>query len=712
MMDVRHLYLMTEVVVGLAVLFAMLKGWLRLPDSRRTVVGLGLGWAALVSLPHWILGPYSYMDWLGDLDYMVPIIKLINAQPPGTRFIHEYAGGHDAYVFGAIAGQYLSVEQILMRLLPPWAASGLHKALLAAIWSSGTYFLARRVAGTDRSIGMALACLATVSYHYASVGSLLFGPPVAMVPLGAYLVVYRVGKRYYWSGVLAFAVFYAIAGAQPPGAIGLLSALPILALTVSVRRLFQTLPALGIITLLILLNWHESLYGMLTSAPFTNRGRVRTFQTLPTNVPEALWGIASVHLEWIVAVGLASIVAVRRHLATFIATHRTIIGLLIFLMFPHLFMLVPFDLIGLSFLYGFPFHYMLLAGSVFFIMVLARLAASRATAPTICAIILAIGLGKAAWAKAYEVTGWFGQAGHRLTELAELRDPPWLPSEPVRMVAVPYRLGENTLAAAGREALDFHFSMGLGDLSSYWAAIIRDDSRLESGAMSLSPRLGEDISKCCATYDIDSYQVSSTLLRIANVGFIASRLPLRGNGVTKVGGPAETEITPREGASLADRLRVSMEWKFTPPEVFVYSLGTPLPRAYGATSIRVVPDGLPLADYFAEIERHGLGRSLIVRQDDAGKLGNTPDSGTVTVRKTTLVQNGLDILVEPGTGGVLAINYTWLPFWNATADGVSLDVVKASGIQMAVKVPPGTTKVEMRYFRPLLRDRIAGWLSR
>ena len=68
------------------------------------------------------------------------------------------------------------------------------------------------------------------------------------------------------------------------------------------------------------------------------------------------------------------------------------------------------------------------------------------------------------------------------------------------------------------------------------------------------------------------------------------------------------------------------------------------------------------------------------------------------------IKNGYDVEINSPDGGVLILNTTALPFWQARGDGKPLQIVEANLIQIAVSVPPGVKNVTFRYHRPTLFD--------
>jgi hypothetical protein len=55
------------------------------------------------------------------------------------------------------------------------------------------------------------------------------------------------------------------------------------------------------------------------------------------------------------------------------------------------------------------------------------------------------------------------------------------------------------------------------------------------------------------------------------------------------------------------------------------------------------------------------------------------------------------IEVEAPGGGVLVLNDIWHPWWQATVDGVPVDILKANVLFRAVVVPPGRHVVRFTF---------------
>jgi len=55
------------------------------------------------------------------------------------------------------------------------------------------------------------------------------------------------------------------------------------------------------------------------------------------------------------------------------------------------------------------------------------------------------------------------------------------------------------------------------------------------------------------------------------------------------------------------------------------------------------------------------------------------------------------IAVDAPAGGIVVLNDVWHPWWRASIDGVSTDILKANVIFRAVVVPPGIHTVRFTF---------------
>lgn len=731
MSDSKSYFDIVQVAVTFAMLVAIYVNKIDIVESRKTTTKILLVSIAILTSVYWIAGPYSFVDINLEVDYPIAFSQAISREPPGTIFSHSMVGGHDIYAVGPVGGQFVSLERILLVMFPLWLAVALHHGVTVGLWICGSYLLARRAGGANRTLAIALAILSTSASQWASSMTFWLGVPIAITPLAAYVFVFRHGRRHYYPLVIALSALNAIAGSQPQGITGTFTAVVCIALFVSVTRLIRIIPALSIFVGFLLLNWHEALYAMAALTPHSSRAITGEFKFDPPPI-SVIEDFVTTYWDWLLLI-LFTVVArlktLRAGSGGSLSLGWIAFGSLSYVCLPTLMMLIPYETLGIPFMYAFTFRYMHISAAAPALLIIAAIAGAWRPNPAVAAgkaalfgrmgvvtaVILAVGVGKVAWVKSYELSSWLVLGGANGAENSDLRNPEWLPPEPIRVVSLPYHFGDNRLPGLGFDGLVSHFSMSMRLLATYLGAVnglIRTDEAYDAlgaatGTMSLAQAfLPESVAKCCATYDLDERGVNTDLLRIANVGFIVSRLPLTGHGMAKVAGPADTVVPPRTGTPVRQKIETYLHWIVDPPPLFVYSFDHPLPRVFAAGKVVVVPDDVKPYQHHQIIAGEAINRAVVIQQSALGDLGDSP--GLVTILKSAPVLNGYDMDVETKDGGIVVLNVAWLPFWHARIDGVEAKVVPVNRIHMAIRVPPGARHVTWRYERPLLRDRLLG----
>jgi hypothetical protein len=212
--------------------------------------------------------------------------------------------------------------------------------------------------------------------------------------------------------------------------------------------------------------------------------------------------------------------------------------------------------------------------------------------------------------------------------------------------------------------------------------------------------------KCCRRYRISEI-LNFDLLRVANVGFILSALPLEGGGLTQVAGPtSDADMPPRRNQPLWDRISGYFHLIAHPSPIRVYAIPSPLPRVFAARDLKIVADDLSDYAFLALVSQHGPQRTVIMSQRFADRVQGMRPS--LKVKGFQLVRDGVDVQVEAPDNGLLVVSIPSTPYWKAYLgkNGSALPFpVNVS--QMAVAVPAGTEQVTFRYERQLLRQKIS-----
>ncbi len=668
--------------------------------SRRDAQWLGFAWVVLWSVEYWIAGDRSFLLFGAELEYGLAVDLLVSVLNDGARYLHRLAGGVDRYVMTTNAGQLLSLERILADWLPLGAANGVHKITVCAVGFVGTYRLSRS-AGADRWQATLLASLFTLSHQRITVMTWSHGTGFAALPLGAYLLVARAGRRHYWAGVAAFAAFFAASCTPTHSLIALSVAVVGTAVAFGRWRLaWMALLALAAVLIVVVVNWHEGLFAKFLLGAETVRGDSVETNWMPIRPAVLLVGVAAAlgcvvvdrRDGWRIAVALA-FAAGCGEAAQYLTASVPLLAPVRNINFHNGDAAIPV--------------LALLAAAMF--MARARIAGGMATKQKIATMLLAgLVAGHLAWQKAYDGAVWLSEGG--LGVLASvsdrLRDAPWKPLEPVRAVSVPYRLPANAVAAAGLDTFDGMFPLIDRRIAAYWDAVVAPRRIDAASAFLMIPGASYD-PKCCREYRF-AEMADVDLLRLANVGIVLSVLPLRDDRLVELTPPAPFDL-PRADGSRWARAGALAEAILRPAPVRAYAIADPLPRVYGATDVVVLPDAVSDAEYFARVRADGLRRAAVVR-GAAIHPGGAPFKAapSLAVDTYSLIADGFDIQVTAPDGGVVIVNALLNRFWQAAVDGVPAGLAPVNGFQTAVQVPPGARRIELRYARPSFVDILSG----
>jgi hypothetical protein len=661
-----------------------------------------------------------------ELDFGPPFYQYLNQWHDGGVFSHAFAGGNDTLAMSGTGGQYVSLERLLMAMLPLSAAHALHKIMVTAVGFIGIYRIGRYFENS-RALCCVLAAAYTLSFNFLTVQTWFVGVGYAVIPLVAYYVVFRAGQQGYFRGVLAVAALTAISSDPVHSFLVLGFSLALAALLVNTRRWPRMALGVAVVVALEVLNWHEALYGMAALSPLTHRFLVGTdiahfdfFDQL-----HALLGSYGNKSGLILAaLGGMTLLAVEDRARAI----GTLAVLLVAAFGGPLINQVPWEALGLKTVGAINFQYLSGATPLVAVIVTASAAAlvtgsghtglPRFIRPqTLVALIFAIAVGQFGWYKAYNASVWLSEGSlGKLTKAAERLSLNWVPSEPVRVVSVPYRLSANFAPALGLHAFDGFTNLSLYSVKSYWENGIiglnnpSHDFRSASGASNLGLIASGTDYKCCRDYDI-AVMANLDLLRVVNVGYILSVLPLSGN-VVQVAGPEDPEsVPPRRDTPLTTRIGQYFRLIFRPSPIRVYALSSPLPRVYAATSWMSVPDDLPEKQFLRLVAKHGPDRTAIVSERFARKIIGV--DAPLKIRSFGLVPDGVDIELSASESGLIIINIPYSPFWRAYVEGSgSAQAFPVNLAQMGVLVPAGASSVAVRYERALLRDKILTWVKR
>jgi hypothetical protein len=696
-------------VVALVVLVAAFRltrgrGW-----GGREAAWFGTAFVLAATAEYWLAGPLSFIRPTTDLDFSLPTQMFLAGLTDGGRFSHAYALGNDVDGLTFFSGQHISFERLLLSVLPLWMAHGLQKLVAVGLGFWGTYLVVRRGLGAERTVALGLAGLYPLSNQ--TFINITWGMSLgyALMPLAVYVTVFRLGRPRYWPAVVAVAALHAVACAPTHTGLAFFPTLVIAGLFAGWRAGLRALPAVLLFLVLVLLNWHDGLAAKAAIGPFTMRGEEVVLA--PGSFAEGVATLLQSLAEFPEIVGLAviglGVMAWRRDerfgRIALAAMASAGLGMVL--------LVLPWKALGLGMLSGLNFLYMKYGFALVGLMTFAAAlrgwrpqaapwpAAVPAAVPA--AAVLALAIGQLAYFKAYNLSVWLAHGGLTVVSanVERLQHRSWGLGETVRVVTVPYRMTANIAAAAGLDTADGGFNLILARQAHFWLeGVLKQFQDVGGGYVTLEPENWDF--KCCALYAIDDY-ADVDLLRIANVGYVISTLPLQGDGLVQVAGPkADEQVPPRNTAPLARRLAGYLSLIVEPPPLRIYSTGTHLPRVFAANNLLRQADGLPDRDFMAAIKRHALNGAVVSR------AGETPSDATASASTVVtgfqLVRDGVEAAVAAPEGGLVVFNAPFTPFWQAYADGRRVALFPVNQIQMAAAVPAGTARLDFRYERTAL----------
>lgn len=697
------------IVLALAILGACaVYAWLARTDfrlkTRQGVRRTAALWLSVSLLEYYALGPFSFLYYLVDANVLTFQYFLANNHG-GGMFVPEIGGGLDATLIQS-GTQYVQPEKLLMAIFPIWVVVFLHKLMVAGLGFSGAYLLARRLGEGTRTTSAALGGIFTLSHLYLLNFSAEFGTGFAAIPWGVYACVVAPRGRYFWRWTLAAAIILSFA---PPTKVfpALLVAVVggmILSPPLNFRR---PLKAFALMVALSILNWHEVLFGYLLLAPLTAKGYLAANDvSVLTDSLNALWNhllnVWAPSLLYAISLG---VLCWRKDAMT--ASAFGVLG-----WFAGAFMiadLFPWETIGLASLNRLEHGYMRLALVTLFVPVAARAfkqdSHTKSWSLRMDLALVALAVGMLIWNKGINASLLLAFGGqNNIYGYENLRQPTWAAKQDFRVITLfdlpnPNVIGEYY----GIDTFDGYALLNPRSWNDYWSAIKREPITHSRGPT----RAGLDWRHWNgATFDVEAF-LDLDLLRIANVRYILSGLPLKGDGLRLVSAPSDgTYMKVKKSFFDGNLDYLAYRWRriFSPGEHFIYELSTPLPRVFAGSGVEVVANDLDADAFYRRVATAAPAGTIVVRRRHANFIA---DAETLQVLSYKKVSGGYEIAVDAPKGGTLVINNHYLPFWQAFADGKPLAIVPANAIHMAIDIPPSVRDITVRYSRPLLREKFA-----
>lgn len=676
--------------------------------GRLPVLMLAALWIVLWSVEYWVLGDRSYIHY-NTMNAGFSSHLLYSTFDFGQIFSHRPAGGIDLPAASQIAGGNFSLEQVLVRSFAPWIANALHQAMVVAVAVGGMYRCCRAwPGGCDRTVALALGALFSLSQIEIYESSWNHGLGYAALPMLAYFILCRSGRRLYWTGVLAASAVAALSCSPTHSELAVAMGLLAATIMFDPGRFWRFLPAGSVHILLQVAVWHENLYAKYLVAPYSLRGTLE----------RAVGGVYDESLlpYLLCAAGVTAALAIRRRVpwAAAVAVMLTLaLWLGVVWTVRSTEALATFRSVNFARMsIAFPF----VASIVF---VAGWQAASTALAritplprfPSLdvrrlgVAVLVAASVGQLVWYKAYNASVWLSSGGmapfSRLA--ADLAERPWESGMPSRAASLPYRISDFALAYLGIDTVGGTVNIIPTPFSAYWDHILapyRSDAK--SGYLRL--RRADMDFLCCEAYRISDF-ADLQLLRIANVEFVYSFLPLTGDGIVQIAGPTGPRALPRSSLPYAQRIPAYAEQIRHHDGVRVYSIGQPVPRVFAARHLHVVDATADDEAFYRAVRDAAPKEEAVVRADrlPAASGAAREFEAPAKIVAYRLTADGFDVELAGGVPGVIVFNQAYTPFWEAAVDGRRTPVFPVNAVHMAAFIGADTKQLTLRYRRPTLK---------
>ncbi len=675
------------------------------------------------------------MDDEGDL--LIPQYNLLNRFHSGGQYSHLIGSGVDVIGSFLVGGAYLSLDRFLLDVFPLWIGIAFHKTLVFGLGAWGTYLVCRRGFHCSRAASATFSALFTVTYYRLQIVTFGTGMSFALLPLGIYLCVVRLGRPRYLLGVIAYAALCAIMFSPfhgiPPVAAAIAGG------AVLLRRLHvKILVAIGTVAAAILINHAETFFGLLAVSPYSVRGlgdsivRNSIFEIFISNTAAGVMEMRFTYpVSFFIVLISGAIFAFDRQWAlltrslTACAVPPAMVGL-----FPAM----PWELLNMEVVRNAPYNFFV-AGFLPLAVLIGAKAADlfsekigayrdgRWRGAPYFTILIVAGVILADF-KIHNARAWIASAGQSVyTTIDNLREKSWMPAEPFRAVSIRHKQMQPEqnvfFGFYGIPMFDGWVNLPLREHAAYMVhGVHKDGSRnhdigldwrfISSEGGGFHYRIGE--------------QVSLLLLASANVRYIFSPVPLSSDGLRYIDGPSRppldkglTKVTGQaaryEGPSwrfTLDRWRWQLARIFHYGKIYIYEIDGALPRVYAARGISIVSDDADWRAFLSQVEKSGPHAIAVVRARDASVLGTA--APTARVLDFKLIRDGFDVSVDAPDGGVIVVNATYQPFFTATADGRPASLISVNGVQIAVPIPPGVRALRIIYRRPSAGEKVGGVL--
>ena len=674
---------------------------------------LSFVWIAWVSLEFWVFGPHSFIHGSQDLQVGLST-HLIGLSHLGGNYSHSLAGGTDLASSSLAAGQLVSLERFLLHTLPIWLANSFAQVLGKFVGFWGTYLICRKGIKCTFILSFGLATFFTVSIHYIAVyGTWVHGLGYSLTPISIYLVVFRYGKPYYYSGIAVVALVHAISSSPTHSDIAFYSAIAFSGILLSWRRLISIIPAMLIILFTSIINWAESIYAKYLISPLSYRGNNIIQQAAEyTDLIEKISSLKTMYIEEMILVGFCIVTIITQNvLRKFTKLSILFSALFLGLMLEQ----IPWNALGLS-VFGTInfFAYMTPSIVIIVIIIIASLVTELSqqkvgvfqpksiTTPVFrqffVTILLALSISQSFKYKFINLSTWLSEGGISQTQsnLTSLKNNDyWRPKEPFRVVSIPYRLAPQIPIYAGIDTLDGNHSVISNNITQYWMnGILKNYRNIDDSYLGIYDT-GVDF-KCCERYSV-SELVNLNLLGVLNVSHLLSLVPLEGKKIIEVTNFSSKQLPARNTESTTARFNSYLKQNFSPPPLRVYQLNKYLPRVYVAKKLIKVKNNTTTKELLSLVSDSGLDRVAFVYSSNI-KIEKF-ENQEIEIKSFAIKPDKILLEVSSKKVGMIIINVPFSPYWRAESEGKQLDIFPVNLAQMAIIVHPGVDKISLDYTR-------------
>ena len=702
-------------VLFFSVSIALLYYFLKSTDiSRRSARWLGVAWIAATTAEFWAFGPYSFIAMGDEGNLVYPLLSYLGSNVIGGNFSHPVMGGSASKIMMAKGAAFFDLEKFLFENFPPWIALAVHKVSYMVVAYAGSYNLLRKFHGAPRLGAASLAAIGTLSVDFFFRSSLWFGLSLGLIPLTLYLLA-RTERRGGLSGLLpllgvaGLQAISSIAGHSAFPVAGAIFLYPFLGRPRLLPMALLTIAAIGLLSAINWYGWITELWSFLDYSTKTNADWTARFTGFLDHFREATsWGFTGFFTTVLSLFAVATLAVLR--------PVQALIGAMVLAFCVSIGPVLdnfPWQDFGLETLNAIRFHRVGWAFNFLALIVGAQALSAVAKRPggraKYLSLVLcgALAVGVFGYEKAKNAVFFLDDGGQSVHgKIGNLRQRPWASGEHFRVVSLPFDFPPTAALSYGLRTFDGYQGMSTRTLNAYWTRIRRVGPHADTpiaafpvteAKYSITRRRPGDTAaldyKSLAEIAFDQYS-DSRLLRVANVRYVLSYLPLVSPNLRQIDGPTEYQV-PRQ-MPLPQWLLSRLHFIFAPPDIRVYDLGEPLPIAYFGRAVHGVSPAADVEESYRLVKELALDRTIVAAEADAGLLRNAVQAAARVIG-TREVANGYDIDVEAPAGGVLVLNSPYLPFWKATADGKPLRVRPVNKIHMAVSVPRVAGKIEFRY---------------